>query len=103
VVVEGFLVYTEVILTRFRGLLSSVQHCADWVGVTEKQEPIQKCFRSLESIFKFIIESRLLFARATAGQYEESFRRDLYSVLSALNIVLSSSNPNILNTQVSYT
>ncbi|KAL1116518.1 hypothetical protein AAG570_004990 [Ranatra chinensis] len=84
----------------YKGLLSSVQHCADWVGATEKQEPIQKCFRSLESIFKFIIESRLLFARATAGQYEESFRRDLYSVISALNTVLASNNVHIVNTQV---
>ncbi|BES96770.1 dedicator of cytokinesis [Nesidiocoris tenuis] len=84
----------------YKGLLSSVQHCADWVEATEKQEPILKCFRSLESIFKFIVESRLLFARATQGQYEESFNRDLYSVVDSLNKVLAiSNNPNILSTQ----
>ncbi|XP_073976678.1 dedicator of cytokinesis spg isoform X2 [Rhodnius prolixus] len=84
----------------YKGLLSSVQHCADWVAATEKQEPILKCFRSLESIFKFIVESRLLFARATQGQYEESFNRDLYSVIDSLNSVLASTNPNIITTQV---
>ncbi|CAB0010662.1 unnamed protein product [Nesidiocoris tenuis] len=85
----------------YKGLLSSVQHCADWVEATEKQEPILKCFRSLESIFKFIVESRLLFARATQGQYEESFNRDLYSVVDSLNKVLAiSNNPNILSTQI---
>ncbi|XP_014256869.1 dedicator of cytokinesis protein 3 isoform X2 [Cimex lectularius] len=84
----------------YKGLLSSVQHCADWVGAVEKQEPILKCFRSLESIFKFIVVSRILFARATNGQYEESFNRDLYGVVERLNAVLASSNPNIVSTQV---
>lgn len=98
-------VYTFVVLylyffVYFRGLLSSVQHCADWTGATDKQESIQKCFRCLESIFKFIVESRLLFSRATNGQYEESFKRDLYTVLASLNQVLASCNPHILDTQV---
>ena len=44
-----------------------MRHCADLVTSTERQEPIQKCFRSLEFIFKFIIQSRQLFARATQG------------------------------------
>ncbi|KAK0167462.1 hypothetical protein PV327_004857 [Microctonus hyperodae] len=73
----------------YKGLLSSVQHCADWVTAAEKQEPIMKCFRSLEYLFKFIIQSRLLFARATAGQYEDSFKRDLYRVFAALNKMLT--------------
>ncbi|XP_066992689.2 dedicator of cytokinesis protein 3 [Anabrus simplex] len=84
----------------YKGLLSSVQHCADWVSSTEKQEPIQKCFRSLEYIFKFIIQSRLLFARATGGQYEDSFKRDLYNVFSALHKMLATSYDVILPTQV---
>ncbi|GLH11496.1 uncharacterized protein GBIM_16259 [Gryllus bimaculatus] len=84
----------------YKGLLSSVQHCADWVNSTEKQEPIQKCFRSLEYIFKFIIQSRLLFARATGGQYEDSFRKDLYNVFYALHKMLGSSNDVILPTQL---
>jgi hypothetical protein len=84
----------------FRGLLSSVQHCADWMSSTDKQEPIQKCFRSLEYIFKFIIQSRLLFARATGGQYEDSFKKDLYNVFTALNKMLAMSSDVILPTQV---
>ncbi|PNF19255.1 hypothetical protein B7P43_G08017, partial [Cryptotermes secundus] len=84
----------------YKGLLSSVQHCADWVSSTDKQEPIQKCFRSLEYIFKFIIQSRLLFSRATGGQYEDSFKKDLYSVFTALNKMLAMSSDVILPTQV---
>jgi dedicator of cytokinesis protein 3 len=85
----------------YKGLLTSVQHCADWVLSFEKQEPIQKCYKSLEYIFKLIIQSRLLFSRATCGQYEDSFRRDLYSVFSSLNKMLTVNDPHIINTQVS--
>lgn len=85
----------------FRGLLTSVQHCADWVLSFEKQEPIKKCFKSLEYIFKLIIQSRLLFSRATCGQYEDSFKKDLYSVFNSINNMLSITNAsNILLTQV---
>lgn len=84
----------------YKGLLSSVQHCADYVQTSGNQEPLQKCFRSLEYIFKFIIQSRLLFARATEGQYEETFRKDLFLLFKALNAMLSKNNPVTLNTQV---
>lgn len=84
----------------YKGLLSSVQHCADWVTAAEKQEPIIKCFRSLEYIFKFIIQSRLLFARATAGQYEDSFKRDLYCVFAALNKMLGIPYDMVLHSQI---
>uniref|UniRef100_A0A8D9BP44 Dedicator of cytokinesis protein 3 n=1 Tax=Cacopsylla melanoneura TaxID=428564 RepID=A0A8D9BP44_9HEMI len=84
----------------YKGLTTSIQHCADYVSSTEKQEPIRKCFRSLEYIFKFIIESRLLFSRATGGQYEESFQRDLFAVFNALNSMLTISYDIILDTQI---
>lgn len=84
----------------YKGLMTSVQHCAERVSSTDKQEPMQKCFGSLEYIFKFIIESRLLFSRATGGQYEDSFRRDLYHVFNALTKMLGTSYEVILPTQV---
>jgi len=59
-----------------------------------------KCFRSLEYIFKFIIQSRLLFARATAGQYEDSFKRDLYCVFAALNKMLGIPYEMVLLSQI---
>jgi len=59
------------------------------VTTAEKPEPIQKCFESLEYIFKLIIQSRKLFARATGGQFEDSFRRDLFTVFQSLNQLLT--------------
>ncbi|KAG8233145.1 hypothetical protein J437_LFUL010375, partial [Ladona fulva] len=96
-----FHVLLSVICFINRGLLSSVQHCAEWALTTEKQESIGKCFRSLEYIFKFVVQSRLLFARATGGQFEDSFRRDLLAVAASLDRLLSLQNlPILIPTQV---
>lgn len=66
----------------------------------ERHEPIQKCFASLEYIFKLIIQSRKLFARATGGQYEDSFKQDLYSMFGVLNGMLTiPANDDIIPTQ----
>lgn len=84
----------------YQGLISSVQHCTEWVTVPEKQDFIMKCFRSLEYIFKFIIQSRLLYSRATAGQYEDSFRKDLYFVFASFNKMLTLPYEMVLGLQV---
>lgn len=84
----------------YKGLISSVQHCTEWVTAPEKQEFIMKCFRSLEYIFKFIIQSRLLYARATAGQYEDSFRKDIFCVFAALNKMMTLPYEMVLSLQV---
>ncbi|XP_016844337.1 dedicator of cytokinesis protein 3 isoform X2 [Nasonia vitripennis] len=84
----------------YKGLISSVQHCTEWVTAPEKQEFIMKCFRSLEYIFKFIIQSRLLYARATAGQYEDSFRKDIFCVFAALNKMMTLPYEIVLSLQV---
>ncbi|XP_054273723.1 dedicator of cytokinesis protein 3 isoform X2 [Macrosteles quadrilineatus] len=84
----------------YKGLLTSVKHCATWVRATHEQEAIQKCFRSLEYMFKFIIESRFLFARAMGNQFEDSFKRDLLGVMAALNGMLVRTYDVILPTQI---
>ncbi|XP_031827165.1 dedicator of cytokinesis spg isoform X2 [Nomia melanderi] len=86
----------------YKGLLSSVQHCADWAArsTADKQEPINKCFRSLEYIFKFIIQSRLLFARATAGELEDSFKRDISLVFASFKMMLGLPYNLVLNSQI---
>ena len=80
--------------------MSCVRHCADLVTSTERQEPIQKCFRSLEFISKFIIQSRQLFARATNGQNEDGFRMDVHLVFNSFNKMLSTSYEVVAHTQI---
>ena len=77
-----------------------MRHYAEQVCVAEKQEPLVKCFRSLEFIFRFVIQSRVLFAQQSGGQNEESFRTDLYSLFNAFNKMLSISSEAAVNTQV---
>lgn len=74
----------------YKGLCQSVQHLAECMTTAEPQsEPIPKYFDSLEYIIKLIIQSRKLFSQATGGQYEDSFRRDLYNLFNALSRMLS--------------
>lgn len=77
-----------------------MQHCAEWITTSDKPEPIQKCFESIEYIFKLIVKSRKLFAEATGGQFEESFRRDLQMVFLSLdNMFKTQSTETTLPTQ----
>lgn len=64
-----------------------MQHCAEWAAGAEGQEPIRKCLRSLGAVFRLAVRSRQLFARATGGQYEDSFRRDVRTALNALKVL----------------
>lgn len=66
-----------------------MQHLADCMTTAEQSEPIPKYFDSLEYIIKLIIQSRKLFSQATGGQYEDSFRRDLFNLFNALSRMLS--------------
>lgn len=59
-----------------------------------------RCFRSLEYIFKFIIQSRLLFARATGGQNEDSFRVDVDTLFESFAHMLNMHLENIQTSQV---
>lgn len=83
-----------------RGLISCVKHMSDHCPQTEKQEPILRSFCSLEYIFKFIIQSRLLFARATGGQNEDSFRLDVDSLFESFAHMLNFHLENIETSQV---
>ena len=38
-----------------QGLMSCVRHCADMVSETERQDPIRKCFQSLNHIFRLVL------------------------------------------------
>ncbi|CAL8073981.1 unnamed protein product [Orchesella dallaii] len=81
----------------YKGLLQSLRHYTNVFllqeGVTDEiNETIKNCYLSLEYIFKFIVQSQGLFARATGGHLEDSFRRDVQTLISAFCKVFSMSN-----------
>ena len=87
----------------YRGLLTCIQQCSDCVLTTEKQEPMQKCFRTFEILFKFVIQSRLLYARTTDGENQDDFRLYVLSLFATFNKVVSLSSEVLVPTQVTFT
>ena len=84
----------------YKGLLSCVKHCTDMVPSTDRQDPIRKCFQSLSHVFRFIVASRQLFARATGGQNEDSFRVEVHLLFNSFNKMLSYQYETVLPTQI---
>lgn len=87
----------------YKGLLSCVQQCTDRVHSSSdcKHEPIQQCFRAFEILFKLVIQSRRLYARAMLeNQKEDDFRQFLQSLFATFNKVASLCSDGLVNTQV---
>jgi len=93
----------DICVINFRGLISTVKHYAEAVTVAEHEyhRQIQKCFDSLEFIFKFVVQSEILFAKASHGLIEDSFQRDIQSLgTSVCEMLSNSSSDTFIHTQV---
>ncbi|RWS26001.1 dedicator of cytokinesis protein 3-like isoform X2, partial [Leptotrombidium deliense] len=87
----------------YKGLLHSVRQCADLIQDHSSQEKIQRCFRSLKWLFKFIVQSRILFARATGDSNEDLFRQDLFALFTSFNRMLAINfDPALVHSQVRF-
>ncbi|KAG8007254.1 Dedicator of cytokinesis protein 3 [Nibea albiflora] len=56
-----------------------------------RQDHIQEAMRALEYLFKFIVQSRILYSRATCGMEEEQFRTSIQELFHCFNLTLVSS------------
>jgi dedicator of cytokinesis protein 3 len=86
-----------------RGLLSCVQQCTDRVHSSSdcKHEPIQQCFRAFEILFKLVIQSRRLYARAILeNQEDDDFRQYVQALFATFNKVASLNSDVLVSTQV---
>ncbi|GCB63664.1 hypothetical protein scyTo_0013231, partial [Scyliorhinus torazame] len=54
-----------------------------------RQDHIQEAMRALEYLFKFIVQSRILYSRATGGIEEEQFRASVQELFQSIRFVLS--------------
>lgn len=62
-------------------------------------------FQALEYLFKFIVQSRILYSRATCGMEEEQFRTSIQELFQSIRFVLSldsRSSETLIFTQVIY-
>ena len=75
----------------YKGLLSSVAHYARVLHTAPKLsfKQIQKCFETLEYTFKFVVQSHVLFTRASGGELNDSLARDVQGVFAGITEMMS--------------
>ncbi|KAJ8245663.1 hypothetical protein GJAV_G00273130 [Gymnothorax javanicus] len=73
----------------YRDLLKVLKWYMDRVVDAEHQGHIQQILKATEYIFKYIIQSRRLFSRATGGQSEEEFRCCVHELFLSIRFFLS--------------
>lgn len=77
----------------YKGLLSCVKQCADYSSDVDKHGPIQGCFKSLHYVFQFIVQSRLLYIKATEHNSESdhflAFANDLRLLFISFDRMIS--------------
>ncbi|XP_054640181.1 dedicator of cytokinesis protein 3-like isoform X2 [Dunckerocampus dactyliophorus] len=81
----GALAYKELI----RCLKWSMERSVEAV----RQDHTQEVMRALEYLIKFIVQSRVLYSRATCGLEEEQFRSSIQELFHSIRLVLSLDRP----------
>uniref|UniRef100_A0A671TBA0 Dedicator of cytokinesis protein 4-like n=1 Tax=Sinocyclocheilus anshuiensis TaxID=1608454 RepID=A0A671TBA0_9TELE len=76
----------------YRDLIKVLKWYVDRIIEADRQEHIQQVLKATEYIFKYIIQSRRLFALATGGQNEEEFRCCVHELFMSIRFFLSQEN-----------
>lgn len=74
-----------------------------WAATDSLSTSPQQSTQALEYLFKFIVQSRILYSRATCGMEEEQFRASIQELFQSIRFVLSldsRSSENLVFTQV---
>uniref|UniRef100_A0AAQ4QWB1 Dedicator of cytokinesis 3 n=1 Tax=Gasterosteus aculeatus aculeatus TaxID=481459 RepID=A0AAQ4QWB1_GASAC len=86
----------------YKELIRCLKWYMDRSAEVIRQDHIQEAMRALEYLFKFIVQSRILYARATCGMEEEQFRASVQELFQSIRFVLSldgRSSENLVFTQ----
>ncbi|KAF3690419.1 Dedicator of cytokinesis protein 3 Modifier of cell adhesion Presenilin-binding protein [Channa argus] len=78
----------------FRELIRCLKWYMDRSAEVVRQDHIQEAMRALEYLFKFIVQSRILYSRATCGMEEEQFRTSIQELFQSIRFVLSLDSRN---------
>uniref|UniRef100_A0A3B3HAR2 Dedicator of cytokinesis 3 n=1 Tax=Oryzias latipes TaxID=8090 RepID=A0A3B3HAR2_ORYLA len=73
----------------YRELIRCLKWYMDRSAEVVRQDHIQEAMRALEYLFKFIVQSRILYSRATCGMEEEQFRTSIQELFQSIRFVLS--------------
>ncbi|CAB1336119.1 unnamed protein product, partial [Coregonus sp. 'balchen'] len=73
----------------YKELIRCLKWYMDRSAEVVRQDHIQEAMRALEYLLKFIIQSRILYSRATCGMEEELFRASIQELFQSIRFVLS--------------
>ncbi|XP_047666216.1 dedicator of cytokinesis protein 3 isoform X1 [Tachysurus fulvidraco] len=73
----------------YKELVRCLKWYMDRSAEVVRQDHIQEAMRALEYLFKFIVQSRILYSRATCGMEEEQFRTSIQELFQSIRFVLS--------------
>uniref|UniRef100_A0A8C5A8L7 Dedicator of cytokinesis 3 n=1 Tax=Gadus morhua TaxID=8049 RepID=A0A8C5A8L7_GADMO len=73
----------------YKELIRCLKWYMDRSAEVVRQDHIQEAMRALEYLFKFIVQSRILYSRATCGMEEEQFRANIQELFQSIRFVLS--------------
>ncbi|XP_026880343.2 dedicator of cytokinesis protein 4 isoform X2 [Electrophorus electricus] len=79
----------------YRDLIRVLKWYVDRIIDTEHQEQIQQVLKAAEYLFKFIVQSRMLYTAAAAGQGEEEFRCSIHELFKSVHLFLSHESKGI--------
>uniref|UniRef100_A0A3B5B239 Dedicator of cytokinesis protein 3-like n=1 Tax=Stegastes partitus TaxID=144197 RepID=A0A3B5B239_9TELE len=78
----------------YKELIRCLKWYMDRSAEVVRQDHIQEAMRALEYLFKFIVQSRILYSRATCGMEEEQFRTSVQELFQSIRFVLSLDSRN---------
>ncbi|XP_034389183.1 LOW QUALITY PROTEIN: dedicator of cytokinesis protein 3 [Cyclopterus lumpus] len=78
----------------YKELIRCLKWYMDRSAEAVRQDHIQEAMRALEYLFKFIIQSRILYSRATCGLEEDQFRTSVQELFQSIRFVLSLDSRN---------
>nr|XP_043879419.1 dedicator of cytokinesis protein 3-like [Solea senegalensis] len=78
----------------YKELIRCLKWYMDRSAEVVRQDHIQEAMRALEYLFKFIVQSRVLYSRATCGMEEELFRTSIQELFQSIRFVLSLDSRN---------
>ncbi|XP_028813743.1 dedicator of cytokinesis protein 4 isoform X2 [Denticeps clupeoides] len=73
----------------YRDLIKFMKWYVSRIIDAEHHEQIQQVLKASEYVFKYIVQSRQLYAVATCGQSEEEFRCSIYELFKSVHLFLS--------------
>ncbi|XP_061114402.1 dedicator of cytokinesis protein 3-like [Conger conger] len=73
----------------YRELIRCLKWYMDRSAEVVRQDHIQEALKALVYLFKFIVQSRLLYSRATCGLEEDQFRSSVQELFQSVRFVLS--------------